>query len=364
MWRALKPPGAKTIDLSSNDFLNLANDERVKSAMITEIERNGAGATGSRLLRGEREIFACLEQKFAQFKNTQRALFFGSGYAANIGVLSTFLHTGDVVFSDELNHASLIDGIRLSKAARVVFAHNEAAALEKLIVETRCAGQRFLVVESLFSMDGDFAPLREYARICRENSVALIVDEAHAVGVFGASGNGLIDDCGIRTNVFLSINTAGKALGVGGAFVAGDDWAIEFLIQRARPFIFSTAPPPSMAAGLLAALEIVQREPERRAHLLSLSKYLREKFNENDVPVAPENSQIIPIILGASERAVTVANILQANGFDVRAIRPPTVAENTARLRISLNANLDEAVLLTFLDKLKSALRRTRHDFC
>ena len=364
LWRALKPPGGGAVDLSSNDFLGLANDERIKFAMIHEIRANGAGATGSRLLRGEREIFARVERKFAKFKNTERALFFGSGYAANIGVLATFLEAGDVVFSDELNHASLIDGVRLSKAARVVFPHNDVCALEKLIIETKCEGQRFLVVESLFSMDGDFAPLHEYARICREHAVALIVDEAHAVGVFGARGSGLIEDSGIAENVFLSINTAGKAFGVGGAFVAGDEWAIEYLIQRARSFIFSTAPPPSMAAGLLCALEIVQREPERRVKLLSLSNFLREKLNENGISVAPENSQIIPIILGASARAVRVANSLQSNGFDVRAIRPPTVPENTARLRISLNANLNEAVLLTFLDNLISVLRQTRHDFC
>lgn len=364
LWRTLKAPSENAVDLSSNDFLGLANDERIKSAMIREIRANGAGATGSRLLRGERQIFSEVERKFAEFKGTERALFFGSGYAANIGVLATFLEAGDVVFSDELNHASLIDGVRLSKAARVIFPHNDAAALERLIQETRCAGQRFLIVESLFSMDGDFAPLTEYARICKKYQIALIVDEAHAVGVFGASGSGLIEAAGIAVDVFLSINTAGKAFGVGGAFVAGDDWAIEFLIQRARSFVFSTAPPPAMAAGLLAALDIVQREPARRAKLLSLSSFLREKLTENDISISSQNSHIIPIVLGASGRAVRIAYSLQKNGFDVRAIRPPTVQENTARLRISLNTNLDEKILLTFLDNLIGVLRQTRHDFC
>ena len=327
--------------------------------MMREIECNGAGSTASRLLRGERAVFAQVESAFANFKNTERALFFNSGYAANVGVLSTFLEAGDVVFSDELNHASLIDGIRLAKAAKIVFPHNDIERLRELIVESNCAGQKFLVVESLFSMDGDFAPLVEYAAICRTHNVNLIVDEAHAVGVFGASGSGLIEQTSIAADVFLSINTAGKALGVGGAFVAGDGWAIDYLIQRARSFVFSTAPPPAMAAGLLVALEIVKREPERRAKLLSLSKFLRERLNENGLSVSLENSQIIPIILGASERAVEVADELQRNGFDARAIRPPTVPENTARLRLSLNSNLDESTLQTFLYVLQNSLRQT-----
>ena len=327
--------------------------------MIREVELNGGGATASRLLRGEREVFARVECAFADFKNTERALFFGSGYTANVGVLSTFLEASDVVFSDELNHASLIDGIRLAKAAKIVFPHNDIERLRELIVESSCVGQKFLVVESLFSMDGDFAPLVEYAAICRTHNVNLIVDEAHAVGVFGASGSGLIEQTSIAADVFLSINTAGKALGVGGAFIAGDGWAIDYLIQRARSFVFSTAPPPAMAAGLLAALEVVKCEPERRAKLLRLSAFLRERLNENGFPVSLENSQIIPIVLGASERAVRIADELQRNGFDARAIRPPTVPENTARLRLSLNSNLDESTLQTFLYVLKNSLRQT-----
>lgn len=364
LWRELREPSNDSVDLSSNDFLALAGDRRVKAAMIDEIARGGAGATGSRLLRGERAVFKKVEQEFAQFKNVERSLFFGSGYAANVGAISTFCEAGDLIFSDELNHASLIDGIRLSRAAKVVFPHNDFRTLEKLVAESPRAGQKFLVVESLFSMDGDFAPLREYAAICRKHNVALIVDEAHAVGVFGETGNGLIDVCGVADNVFLSINTAGKALGVGGAFVAGSGLAIEYLIQRARSFIFSTAPPPSVAAGLSVALEIVQREPYRREKLLALSRFLREKLNDSGINVARENSQIVPIILGASERAIAVANELQNNNFDVRAVRPPTVPANTARLRVSLNSNLDEAALAAFVEHLKNALRAARHDFC
>lgn len=352
LWRTLQPPRTGSVDLCSNDYLGLASDNRLKAAMIAEIEKNGCGATASRLLRGEREVFAAAERRFAEFKNAERALFFGSGYAANIGVLMAFLETGDVVFSDELNHASLIDGLRLAKAERMVFPHNDTKTLEKLIAETSCRGQRFVVVESVYSMDGDFAPLHEIVEVCRKWGAALIVDEAHAVGVFGENGEGLVSPA----DVFLSINTAGKALGVGGAFVAGNAWAIEFLIQRSRPFIFSTAPPPAMAAALIESINIVQSEPERRAKLLSLSNFLREELNANGIETPLENSQIIPVVLGASEKAVEVANRLQHKGFDVRAIRPPTVPLNTARLRISLNSNLTKDVLSQFVLSLKEII--------
>lgn len=354
--RELKPPLANSIDLSSNDYLGLANDARLKNAMIAEIGQNGCGSTGSRLLRGDRQIFALAENRFAEFKQMKRAVFFGSGYAANIGVLTVFAEAGDVVFSDALNHASIIDGLRLSKAERIIFPHNDACALENLIEETLCKGQKYLIVESLFSMDGDFAPLKEYAGICRKHDVALIIDEAHAVGVFGKRGSGLIEDCEIEQNTFLSINTAGKALGAAGAFVAGESWAIEYLIQRARSFIFSTAPPPAVAAALVAAIDVIEREPGRRQKLLQLSQTLRELLIANRITVSPGNSHIISIIIGDSLKTVLSAAQLQSKGFDVRAIRPPTVAENTARLRISLNSNLEETVLHQFVAALKIVL--------
>jgi 8-amino-7-oxononanoate synthase len=211
------------------------------------------------------------------------------------------------------------------------------AALEQLL--TKEPGQKFIVTESLFSMDGDFAPLREYSRLCRDTNAALIVDEAHAVGIYGENGSGLIRP---ENEVFLSIDTAGKALGVSGAFVSGPAWAIESLVQRARPFIFSTAPPPAVAAAIEAALDVITAEPERRTRLLSRAAYLRERLG------VPGTSQILPLILGSNDRAVEAANELQRHGFDVRAIRPPTVPPGTARLRISVNANLSEEVLDRF----------------
>lgn len=352
--RKLAPP--RGIDFSSNDYLALAKDERLKNAMIEGVRREGVGSTGSRLLRGERDNFAEVERRFAAWKNTERALYFNSGYQANIGVLQAFLEDADVVFSDEFNHASLIDGIRLARARKIIFRHSDVENLEKILRETECAGQKFLVTESLFSMDGDIAPIDRYAAICRETGANLIVDEAHAVGVYGKRGSGLIEEFGLENQVFLSINTAGKALGVSGAFVAGNDSAIEYLIQKARSFIFSTANVPAVADALKAAIEIAENEFERRERLLHLSRFLREKLNENGIFVPADNSQIVPVIVGESEKAVKIAGNLQAKNFDVRAIRPPTVPENTSRLRVSLNTNLTEEILESFVSALKEEL--------
>lgn len=351
--RVLRPPAG--IDLSSNDYLGLATHPRLVRRLIEALQQYGCGATASRLLRGHREIFAQVEQRFAAWKGTEAALYFGSGYAANLGVLTTFLEPGDVVFSDERNHASLIDGMRLARARRVVFPHRDVEALARALREE--PGQKFLVTESLFSMDGDRAPLREYAALCRETGTALIVDEAHALGLYGERGSGLIEEMGVAEDVFLSINTAGKALGVCGAFVAGPAWAIEYLIQRARTFVFSTAPPPALMAALDEALTLLEEEPFRRARVRENARRLREQLREVGIEVPEEDSPIIPILLGENTRAVAVAAALQEEGFDVRAIRPPTVPPGTARLRLSVNVHVDEAVARRFVAALTKILK-------
>jgi 8-amino-7-oxononanoate synthase len=354
LFRTLRPPGG--IDLSSNDYLALARHPRVEEQMIQAVRDEGCGSTGSRLLRGERDAFARIERTFAAFKRTEGALYFSSGYLANIAVLTTFPEAGDVIFSDERNHASLIDGIRLSSARRLVFPHNDADALTRLLDRHRGAGQAFVVTESLFSMDGDIAPLAEYASLCRSTGAALVVDEAHAVGVFGAGGSGLIEATGIEDDVFMSVNTAGKAIGVAGAFAAGSSCAIEYLVQRGRPFIYSTAPPPALVGALEASLSIVASEPGRRETLGRLSARLRGQLIDAGLPVPPGTSQIIPVVLGENERASAVALALQAQGFDVRAIRPPTVRPGTARLRIAVNVGLGDDILDRFAGALTAAL--------
>jgi 8-amino-7-oxononanoate synthase len=219
------------------------------------------------------------------------------------------------------------------------------------------AGHRFVVVESLFSMDGDFAPLAEYAALCRSAGASLIVDEAHAVGIYGASGSGLIEASGVGRDVLLSINTAGKALGVSGAFVAGPGWAIDYLIQRARPFVFSTAPPPPLADALDASLTVIATEPERRDRLSSRVHMTRNRLSRAGLAVSAQGSQIIPIAIGDNGLSVAAALALQADGFDVRAIRPPSVPPGTARLRVALNAGLSDDAIERFAVSLAAALK-------
>lgn len=344
-------------DLSSNDYLGLAADSRVRAAFIRGIEREGVGSTGSRLLRGDRDAFTEIEQQFAHFKGTERALFFSSGYLANLAVLTAFGEAGDLICSDVRNHASLIDASRLARARVVVTPHSDVAAVDAVLRDEAPAGVALVVVESLYSMDGDVAPLADLAIVCARHHATLIVDEAHAVGVRGDRGTGLLEECGLDSNACLSINTAGKALGVSGAFVAGPAWAIEYLVQRARSFIFSTAAPPAVAYALKESLSIVGREPERRAQLKSRSRYLRRALRQIGLVIEDSDSHIVPIVIGDNSRAVAVATALQAGGFDVRAIRPPTVPHGTARLRVSMNAMLSEATLDGFVTALAAALR-------
>jgi 8-amino-7-oxononanoate synthase len=354
--RVLRPPSG--CDLSSNDYLNLSTHPAIVERFARAVAREGCGSTGSRLLRGDRRAFGDVERRFAAFKQTQSALYFSSGYLANIAVLTTMVERGDVVFSDERNHASLIDGIRLSGAARVVFPHNDAGRLAALLAEAPAGAQRVVVVESLFSMDGDFAPIGEYASLCEAAGAALIVDEAHAVGIYGPRGSGLVEASGIGADaVALSINTAGKALGVAGAFVAGADWAIDYLIQRARPFVFSTAPPPALAEALEASLDVIEFEPERRRRLSTRVAFVRERLASAGLAVPLDGSQIVPVLIGDNDRAVAVARALQDDGFDVRAVRPPSVAPGTARLRVSVNAGLSDAEIDRFARSLATVLK-------
>jgi 8-amino-7-oxononanoate synthase len=354
LLRALRPPSG--VDLSSNDYLNLSWHPHIGARLVDAIAYGGVGSTGSRLLRGDRDVFHAVERRFAAFKGAERALYLGAGYLANLAVLSTLPERDDVIFSDELNHASLIDGMRLSKARTIVFPHNDTAALARLLASER-APVRFVVVESLFSMQGDAAPLAEYAALCRSAGAVLIVDEAHAVGVYGARGAGLLEVAGIDHTHCVSVSTAGKALGVAGAFVAGPAWAIEYLLQRARPFVFATAPPPAFAEAIDASLDLIEREPERRERVLQLAAYVRQALADRDIPTIPGTSQIVPVLVGDNDRAVAVAAALIRDGFDVRAIRPPSVPPGTARLRVSINVGLSEAILDRFVDRLAAAFK-------
>ena len=337
---------AQALDFSSNDYLGLAIDPRLKQAVAGALAgAEPAAATGSRLLSGHSERWDELESDFARWIGTEAALFFTSGYLANIGLLAAVLSAEDTVFSDGANHASLIDGIRLSKARRVVFPHLDSNFLEDALRAEPATGARFIVVESVFSMEGDRAPLAELAALAERHSADLIVDEAHAIGVFGPGGRGAVAEAGLTSRVFAVVCTCGKALASSGAFVCGSATLRQFLINRARTFIFSTALPPYFAAHVRAGWELAAEADAARARLAANAKVLRDDLRSHDFDLLRSESQIVPVVLGENEKAVAVAEQLRAAGFGVRAIRPPTVAPGTARLRISVTARHSESVL-------------------
>lgn len=351
--RVLEAPSG--LDLCSNDYLAFSHHPEIRRRFAEAARRMGVGSTGSRLLRGHREAFRRLEERFAAFKGTGGGLYFGSGWAANLGVLTALLQEGDVVFSDELNHASLIDGMRLTRARRVVFPHCDWRALEQRLAGEPCAGQRFVVTESLFSMDGDLAPLGHYARLQRRHGFALIVDEAHAVGVYGSTGSGLIEEAGCADSVLVSVNSAAKALGVCGAFACGPSWVIDHLIHAARPFVFSTAPPPAVTSAISCALDLLGDSVGLRERLRGYGAELRSLLGADE-----GDSPIVPVILGSNERALRAAALLREAGYDVRAIRPPTVPAGTSRLRISLNGGLQDGEFRRFCRLLLDVVRRVK----
>ncbi|MFQ5877549.1 MAG: aminotransferase class I/II-fold pyridoxal phosphate-dependent enzyme [Acidobacteriota bacterium] len=374
--RDLEPPGlrrrlraADGIDLSSNDYLGFARDPILSGRVAAAARGLPVGSTGSRLLRGEIEIYERVETALARFVGREEAVLFPSGYQANVGLLSALLRPGDLVCTDELNHASIIDGIRLSRARKIIYPHRDAAALRRLLAGRGGAARgrlTLIVTESLFSADGDIAPLEDLAALARELDALLIVDEAHATGLFGTGGGGLVQALGLAGRVFATVHTGGKALGAGGAWVAGAPPLKDYLVNFSRPFIFSTAPVPALAAALGESIAYWERVGaararqvlERAAHLRRL---LRPLARELDPPRAfaadAARGPIIPFVLGDNRRAVETARRLQRRGFDARALRPPTVPDGTARLRLTVTWPVERAALERFAEALGAALR-------
>jgi 8-amino-7-oxononanoate synthase len=344
-------------DFASNDYLALASSPRLKQAAAEALGRGvPLGSGGSRLLRGNHEEHEALEAEAAAFFGTQASLFFSSGYAANAALLSTLPQRGDLIVYDELVHASSHEGMRLSRALCLSAAHNDPEAFESAIAAWRRgggAGKVWIAVESLYSMEGDRAPLDALAALADRHDAVLVVDEAHATGVFGPDGRGLAAHLDGRDNV-ITVRTCGKALGCEGALVCGPAPVRDFLVNRGRAFIFSTAPSPLMAAAVRAALRLLVDEPERQARLHGLIEAAGRRL----VPLGATASgtQILPVILGDDARTMAVAARLQQAGFDVRGIRPPTVPAGTARLRISLTLNVDEAAVDALGDAIAAAL--------
>jgi 8-amino-7-oxononanoate synthase len=329
-------------NLFSNDYLGLARDPRLKQAVIEAVERaERVGSTGSRLLSGNSREWQELESEFAEFAGSEAALYFGSGYAANVGLLCAVLKPHDVVFSDELNHASLIDGIRISGARRVVYAHADLDHLESALRKHEAStGAKLIVTESVFSMEGDVAPLEGLLRLAKNYGAELIVDEAHATGVCGPQGRGIAAELGLQREILAVMHTCGKALASAGAFVCCSGAMRDYLVNRARTFIFSTAMPPYLAGQIRAALHLALEADDRRAHLRKIASTLRDELSAAGLNFGASSTQIVPVILGSNEAALRVAAELQANGFAVKAIRPPTVPAGTARVRLSLTSEI------------------------
>ena len=332
------------VNLCSNDYLELSRHPALKDAVLRAVrEALRMGGTGSRLLSGHTAVWEKLEEEFAQFAGAEAALYFGSGYTANLGLLTALLKKEDLVFSDALNHASVIDGIRLSGARKIIYAHLDLNALEAGLrnhARERC--RKLIVTESVFSMEGDVAPVTEILTLAERYGAGVIVDEAHATGVHGPLGRGIAVRDGIVQYLAATVHTCGKALASAGAFVCGSAVLKEHLINHARPFIFSTAMPPYMAEQIRAALRISQTMDGEREKLLGLAKRLAAGLRSRGWDTGWSTTQIVPVMLGENEQAVSAAEFLQSKGFAVRAVRPPTVPQGSARLRFSVTCGIAE----------------------
>ncbi len=341
LYRELSPP--RGIDFSSNDYLGLSNHPRLRERMIRALADGPLGSPASRLLRGHTELHERLEERLAAWKGMEAALLFPSGYQCNLGVLATLVKRDDLALSDELNHASILDGLKMSGCRTEFYPHLDVRAVEDLLRERPARGRTFLVTESLFSMDGDIAPLDAYAELAERYGAHLIVDDAHAAGIYGPErGSGLIEEFRAERRVAAAVSTCGKALGISGAFVSGPATLKEYLVNRARAFIFTTAVPPLLLKAIELALEIAQEEPWRRKRVLDLASRLRAALSDSGVAGVRGSGPIVPVILGSAARALEAAEAIARAGFDVRAVRPPAVPPGTARIRISVHADRTE----------------------
>jgi 8-amino-7-oxononanoate synthase len=349
------------VNLCSNDYLGLSIDPRLIEALQEGLAYwKRMGATGSRLLSGHHAVWDELEAEFAAFTGTETALFFNSGFAANTGLLSALLGPGDVIFSDALNHASVIDGIRLSRAQKVIYPHGDLNFLADMLgSHSQPGGLRVIVTECIFSMDGDRAPISELFPLAERYGAEVIVDEAHATGACGPRGRGLVAALGLTEQALAVVHTCGKALASGGAFICGNKTLKQFLINHARSFIFSTALPPYLAIQVRAALRLANSMEAERDHLAALSARLRERSCSLGFDCAPSGSHIVPLIIGGNEAVLDLAATLQARGFAVRAIRSPSVPPGTERLRVSLTARLTMDEIETFTDTVLAVSPRT-----
>lgn len=332
--------GERIADFASNDYLGLASDPRIARAAAAVLQAEGTGAGAARLISGNHPTHDALERALARFKSCEGALLFPSGYMVNIGVIPALVGAGDVVYSDTLNHASLVDGCRLSKATLRIFPHCDLDELGAMLEADRGQYRRALiVVEGVFSMDGDVFPLDGLVDLARRFGAWTYVDDAHGTGVLGAQGSGAIEECGVTGQIDVVVGTLGKSLGTSGAWVAGSRTLIDFLTSRARSFIFTTGSPPALAAAALEALRLAEVEPWRREAVRERARRLRDRLRSagRDVP-GSRDGHIVPVMVGEPVRTMAIVAELRRRGFMVGGVRPPTVPAGTSRLRISVSA--------------------------
>ena len=331
--------GQRLLNLASNNYLGLAGSKEMKEASIRAVKEFGTSSGASRLISGNYSLYTALEEELCRFKGTDAALVFGSGYAANLGILSTLAHRKCLVFSDRLNHASIIDGITLSRATHVRYRHADPEHLEYLLAQKPVQAPKILITDTVFSMDGDRAPLPEILNLCKKYRVLTIADEAHATGILGR-GRGLVHELGLEQEMDLHMGTFSKALGSYGGYVAGSRELIDLLVNRARSFIYSTSLPPAVVGACLEALRQVQASPQQGEKLLDLSRQIRSFLQRLGFDTGKSTTQIIPVIMKKSRAVLQAREDLVRAGIYAGAIRPPTVPEDSARLRISLRGDM------------------------
>jgi len=330
--------GRPVLNFSSNNYLGIANHPALRAAAKEAIDRYGCGSGASRLISGNMTLHEELEKKIAELKGTEAALVFNSGFQANTGILSTLVGEGDVILSDALNHASIIDGCRLSRAKVVVYGHCDLDQLDRGLKDASQNNRKLIVTESLFSMDGDEAPLVDIASLAEKYGAMVMVDEAHATGVFEPNGAGLVARLGLGDRVLVQMGTLGKALGAFGAYVAGSGALRALLINRCRSFIFTTSLPPAVMAMGMAAIDLVKKEPERRQALRNNCEHLRTGLKTLGFTLGNSQSQILPLVVGDATKCMKLSEWLLEHGVFAQGIRPPTVPVGTSRLRITLMA--------------------------
>lgn len=352
--------GKRYVLLASNSYLSLSVDTRVVEAARLALEKYGTGSGGSRLVSGSTDLHRELEERIAGFKNTQAAILFSSGYLANIGTISSLLGEGDIAYSDELNHASIIDGCRLSRADIKIYRHLDTEHLESLLLSDRkrkC--KKLIVTDTVFSMDGDLAPLPRLIELAESFGCMLMVDEAHATGVLGKRGSGATEYFGVEDRIHVVMGTLSKAVGSLGGYIAGSQGLIDFIRNRARSYIFDTSlPAPSLAASI-AAIGIIENEPERREHLWRLIKKFKSGIEDIGLTVLPSDSAIVPVLVGEAEPALRFAAALRENGIYTPAVRPPSVPQGKCRIRATLMAGHTEEHVDLALGAFKAAFEAT-----